>query len=160
MVTSTLNPGVLVKKLINPIVALSTAFFGVQPAEAASKPASSELTCLAQAIHYEARGESREGMQLVGLVVRARVADKRWPNSYCGVVWQKNSKGCQFSWACGARSAFRPSGTVMAVAREVYAGKHAFPKGMNCARYFATTKQPYMGSTMRVGGHIFGCPRH
>jgi spore germination cell wall hydrolase CwlJ-like protein len=146
------------RKVINPIVSFAISFFGVQPAWAGSAPVSNELTCLAQAIHYEARGESREGMKLVGLVVRARVADPRWPNSYCGVVWQRNPKGCQFSWACErSRAAFRPSKEVMAVAREVYAGKHTFPKGMGCVRYFATTKQSWMGKTMRVGDHIFGC---
>lgn len=129
-----------------------------QPALAGKASASSELTCLAQAVFYEARGESQRGKELVALTVRARVADSRWPGSYCGVVWQKSPKGCQFEWACSSRrSAFRPSDEVMRVAREVYAGKHAFPKGMTCIRYFARTHQPWMGKTTKVGNHVFGC---
>lgn len=83
----------------------------------------SEVQCLAENIYFEARAESFSGKAAVGNVTRNRVNDKRWPNTYCGVVTQgpvreswktKQHKNladservyyprkhrCQFSWYC------------------------------------------------------------
>jgi spore germination cell wall hydrolase CwlJ-like protein len=53
---------------------------------------SSELTgdlkCLAGAIYFEARNESLEGQLAVGRVIVARTHSRRFPASYCGVVYQ------------------------------------------------------------------------
>ena len=118
----------------------------------------SEITCLTQAIFYEARGESTEGKILVALVVRARTEDaqSRWPKTICGVVWQRSGKGCQFSWACGHRAAFRPTAEMQQIAQKVYSGALSMPKGFEHVRYFATSRQAYMHATRRVGGHVFG----
>jgi spore germination cell wall hydrolase CwlJ-like protein len=44
-------------------------------------------------------------MQAVGAVVLNRVADPRFPNTVCGVVYQGGEKPpCQFSWWCDGRS--------------------------------------------------------
>lgn len=53
---------------------------------------------LQQAIYYEARGESVEGMISVMSVIknRAKHPSKRWPNSIPAVVKQ----GCEFSYRC------------------------------------------------------------
>jgi spore germination cell wall hydrolase CwlJ-like protein len=61
-----------------------------------------DLTCLAQAVYYEARGESRDGQRAVAEVVLRRVVDGRYPRTVCGVVYQDaGGPGCQFSFACG-----------------------------------------------------------
>lgn len=83
----------------------------------------SEVQCLAENIYFEARAESFSGKAAVGNVTRNRVNDKRWPDTYCGVVTQgpvreswktKQHKNladservyyprkhrCQFSWYC------------------------------------------------------------
>jgi spore germination cell wall hydrolase CwlJ-like protein len=61
-----------------------------------------DLTCLAQAVYYEARGETRDGQRAVAEVVLRRVVDGRWPRTICGVVYQDAGRtGCQFSFACG-----------------------------------------------------------
>lgn len=62
-----------------------------------------ELRCLAQNIYFEARSESRKGKIAVGLVTINRVKAKRFPDSICGVVWQKRRNQneewvAQFSW--------------------------------------------------------------
>lgn len=63
-----------------------------------------ELTCLALNIYHEARGEPLPGMFAVGQVVMNRVESDRFPDTVCGVVWQKkwSSKRkryvAQFSW--------------------------------------------------------------
>ncbi len=50
--------------------------------------------CLALAVYYEARGETVEGQLYVARTVLNRVASPRYPNTVCGVVYQKH----QFSW--------------------------------------------------------------
>lgn len=52
------------------------------------------LTCLAKNIYFEARSESLRGHIAVGLVTINRVADQRFPDTICDVVWQDK----QFSW--------------------------------------------------------------
>ena len=59
---------------------------------------SQELHCLAGAIYFEARNEKLEGQLAVGRVVVARAKSGRFPNSYCGVVYQRS----QFSFIRGA----------------------------------------------------------
>ena len=58
--------------------------------------------CLAQAIYYEARSESRIGQLAVADVVLNRVDDRRYPNTICGVVFEGHTRktGCQFSFTC------------------------------------------------------------
>ena len=61
-----------------------------------------ELKCLATAIYFEARGESRQGQLAVAQVVLNRVKNPAYPNTICGVVYQNRNyrHGCQFSFAC------------------------------------------------------------
>ena len=65
------------------------------PASALAVPYSKQAKCLADNLHYEARGESLAGIRAVASVVLNRVASKRWPDSICRVVYQSK----QFSWA-------------------------------------------------------------
>ena len=62
----------------------------------------SEHKCLAEAVYYEARSESRSGQLAVADVVKNRVKSKHYPNSICGVVYQGAERpfACQFSFAC------------------------------------------------------------
>lgn len=76
-----------------------------------------EIQCLALNIYHEARNESLAGKVAVILVTMNRVADKRFPNTICGVVRQgkhflskRDNKyyphrdRCQFSWYCDGRT--------------------------------------------------------
>lgn len=63
-----------------------------QPAEL-----SRELNCLASAIYHEAKSESLNGQLAVGRVIVARSKSGRFPDSYCGVVFQPS----QFSFVRG-----------------------------------------------------------
>lgn len=56
-----------------------------------------ELNCLAGAVYFEAKSESLNGQLAVGRVVVARSKSGRFPNSYCGVVFQPS----QFSFVQG-----------------------------------------------------------
>ena len=53
-----------------------------------------ELTCVAKNVYFESRGENITNKMYVASVTRNRLEDKRWPNTYCGVVNQRY----QFSW--------------------------------------------------------------
>ena len=46
------------------------------------------LLCLSMAIYHESRGEPILGQMAVAEVIMNRVADKRWPNTVCGVIKQ------------------------------------------------------------------------
>ena len=60
--------------------------------------AEDELHCLAQNVYFESRGESEIGQRAVAWVTLNRVADTRWPDTICGVVWQRVGGVAQFSW--------------------------------------------------------------
>lgn len=76
------------------------------------------IECLTQNIYFESRSQSLAGQLAVGLVTRNRVLDTRFPNTFCGVVyqgptresWKKNGtwypikNRCQFSWYCDGKS--------------------------------------------------------
>jgi hypothetical protein len=62
--------------------------------------AARDLDCLTDAVYYEARGETSRGQQAVATVVLNRVKNPSFPKTVCGVVFQRASGGCQFSFAC------------------------------------------------------------
>ncbi len=59
-----------------------------------------DTQCLAQAVYYEARGESPSGQAAVAQVVLNRVRHPAFPKTICGVVFQHVGDDCQFSFAC------------------------------------------------------------
>lgn len=62
-----------------------------------------EAVCLAQNIYFEAGTESVNGKEAVAAVTLNRVKDARFPKTTCGVVYQNNKRGCQFSWTCDGK---------------------------------------------------------
>lgn len=68
--------------------------------------AAQEQRCLAEAIYFEARGESDEGQAAVAQVVMNRVSSGLYPPTICGVVFQNRHRrnACQFSFACEGRA--------------------------------------------------------
>jgi spore germination cell wall hydrolase CwlJ-like protein len=63
-----------------------------------------DVECLANNIYYEAGRESFEGKLAVAQVTINRTKSHRYPNTICGVVYQKDKINgkllCQFSWVC------------------------------------------------------------
>ncbi len=55
-----------------------------------------DIRIMALNMYHEARGEGRLGMLAVGWVVLNRMADKAYPDTVRGVIYQR----CQFSWVC------------------------------------------------------------
>ncbi|EDL49796.1 cell wall hydrolase [Erythrobacter sp. SD-21] len=58
---------------------------------------SDEMRCLAGAVYFESRGEPLAGQLAVAQVVINRSESSRFPESYCGVVYQR----AQFSFVRG-----------------------------------------------------------
>jgi spore germination cell wall hydrolase CwlJ-like protein len=125
---------------------------------------SRELECLAQAVYYEARGETPSGQAAVAQVVLNRVRHPAFPQSICGVVFQGayNRTGCQFSFACdGSMRRARDLGAwsrARKVATRVMAGTLEGPVGS--ATHFHTVHVspgwgPRLQRVTQVGMHIF-----
>lgn len=58
-----------------------------------------EIRCIADVIYFEARGEPPRGKYGVGYTVLNRMAHHKFPDTACGVIYDRRH-GCQFSWAC------------------------------------------------------------
>ena len=58
--------------------------------------------CLAEALYFEARGETIKGQFAVAEVIMNRVKSGRFPDSVCGVINQGTGKKyqCQFTYTC------------------------------------------------------------
>lgn len=58
--------------------------------------------CLAEALYFEARGETVKGQFAVAEVILNRMASERFPQSVCGVINQGTGKRyqCQFTYTC------------------------------------------------------------
>ena len=122
------------------------------------------LSCLANAIYYEARSESDAGQRAVAQVVLNRARHPAFPASVCGVVYQGSQRrtGCQFSFTCDGSMRRRPFGGSWGKAREIaaaaLAGEVYAPVG-NATHYHTTAILPYWAPSLKraavIGAHIF-----
>ena len=64
--------------------------------------------CLANAIYFEARGETLRGQYAVAEVILNRVASRAYPNNVCAVVSQGSARrnACQFSYMCDGKAEY------------------------------------------------------
>lgn len=126
-----------------------------------SQPQSSdlprELNCLAGAIYFEAKSESLSGQLAVGRVIVARSKSGRFPNSYCGVVFQPS----QFSFVRGGGMPGIARGSqqwrnAVAIAQIAHAGAWRSP--VEGALYFHAAHVSPAWRLARVGrieNHVF-----
>ncbi|OYU18369.1 MAG: cell wall hydrolase [Rhodobacteraceae bacterium PARR1] len=82
------------------LIGYDMAFLAAQPAPSGD----AQWECLRKAIYFEARGESIKGQFAVAEVILNRADSGRYPATVCGVVGQRNSGGCQFSYTCDGRA--------------------------------------------------------
>lgn len=122
-----------------------------------------DLECLADAVYYEARGESARGQAAVAQVVMNRVKHPAFPKSVCAVVFQGAGRsGCQFSFACDGSMKRRRETLAWNRARDV-AGRAlsgALRAEIGSATHFHTTAvspawAPQMLRVANVGTHVF-----
>jgi len=118
---------------------------------------SGELSCLAGAIYFEAKGESLAGQLAVGKVIIARAKSGRFPASYCGVVYQPS----QFSFVRGrTMPTINKSGRAWAEAAKIAQIAHfdAWDSPVEGALFFhAARVSPGWRLTRmaRVDNHVF-----
>jgi spore germination cell wall hydrolase CwlJ-like protein len=122
------------------------------------------VTCLAQAIYYEAAGEGVDGGRAVAQVVLNRLRHPGYPSTVCGVVYEGADRlsGCQFSFACDGSMQRVPIPWLWVRSREIaekaLAGDVFAPIG-HATHYHADYVLPYwadsLDKTIQVGRHIF-----
>jgi len=127
-----------------------------------------EMRCLALNIYFEARSEPIDGQLAVAFVTINRMQSRRYPNSICGVVWQKR----QFSWTHDGKSdrprEQRAWRRAQKIARFIFTKYLALPEQVrrtmdrtNGALHYYAPKlaNPYWARakevTFAVGGHVF-----
>jgi hypothetical protein len=122
------------------------------------------LTCMAQAIYFEARSESQVGQEAVAQVVMNRTRMAQFPATVCGVVYQgaERATGCQFTFVCDgslrAPSDVEAWGRAVDIARKVLAGFICKP-AIYATHYHAAWMTPYWAGSLtrigQIGGQIF-----
>jgi hypothetical protein len=155
-------------------IALNTSVpFSTAPIPAASPfilPASGgqdrdrAVGCLAQAIYYEAGGDTLDDQRAVAQVVLNRLRHPLFPKTVCGVVFQgaQLRTGCQFTFTCdGSINRVPEAGAwarSRAIAAEALNGAVFAPVGY-ATHFHAPWVAPYWAPTLekivQVGGHLF-----
>jgi len=122
------------------------------------------LTCLTQAVYYEAASEPDAGQRAVAQVVLNRVAHPAFPKTVCGVVYQGSDRptGCQFTFTCDGALARMPNRLFWEraenVARAALAGYVYSPIGL-ATHYHTIAIHPYWADSLAylgtIGAHRF-----
>lgn len=99
--------------------------------------------CLTEALYFEARGESAEGLFAVAEVILNRVDSARYPGTVCDVVNQGTGKrhACQFSYTCDGRpEEVRDQGAWQRVGKVARAMLDGAPRGLTDGALFYHTR--------------------
>lgn len=120
----------------------------------ASQASPNQVTCMAQAIYHESRGQSKQCQSMVADVIINRIEHPRYPSTVCGVVHQRG----QFSWVGkGYRISDKKSYAEAQVIanlkyREMQTGTH---RDMTHNSHYFTTGKRLGKVKTRCGGHVF-----
>ncbi len=124
--------------------------------------------CLANAVYFEARGESVRGQIAVAQVVMNRVFSPIYTNNVCEVVYQNANRhnACQFTFACDGIPDIvtEPDAWARAqrIARDMLDGKLWMPEVAKATHYHAYWVHPdwvnEMKKIYKLGVHTFYRP--
>lgn len=120
-----------------------------------------EISCIAQAIYFEARGTSLEGQAAVGQVIRNRVYSNKFPTTYCSVVYEPS----QFTWTKHKSLKIKNKKAwdkAVKIAEITY--YQGWPEDLtNGSLYFHSGSPPYWAKsfekTKKIDGHKFYKPK-
>lgn len=139
---------------------LSRDWVDAQPAASGG----AELKCLAEALYFEARGETVKGQFAVAEVIMNRMKSARFPSTACDVINQGTGRKyrCQFSYTCDglAETISEPVAyeRVAKVARAVLDG-NVPDLTRGATHYHTTAVRPNWSKvyvkTAAIGDHIF-----
>ncbi len=148
------------KGVEQPDFSYSKAWLDEQPQAAGDE----NFRCLAEALYFEARGESIRGQFAVAEVILNRVESGRFPDSLCGVINQGTGKKyqCQFTYTCDGKKEIinekRAFERVSKVARAAIDGV-ADEMTSGATHYHTKAVRPSWSrvykETARIGVHIF-----
>ncbi len=121
------------------------------------------LTCLSQAVYYEAGSELVQGQRAVAQVVLNRVRHPAFPKSVCGVVYQGAGTGtCQFSFICNGAlnraptpNVWREAEAVSLAALSGYVEPSVGEATHYHADYVTPRWAPLLAKVRAIGQHIF-----
>ncbi|HBM58863.1 MAG TPA: cell wall hydrolase [Citreicella sp.] len=155
------------QRLVTPASAANGRGLSYDAGWLASQPRASggpQLHCLAEALYFEARGETLKGQFAVAEVIMNRVDSPRFPSTVCAVVKQGTGRkhACQFSYTCDGQpeQIHEPAAweRVSKVAQAVLSGApRALTKGATF--YHTTAVRPSWSRaftrTAEIGEHLF-----
>ena len=130
----------------------------------ASEAGQRAVSCLTEAVYYEAATETRDGKEAVAQVILNRVRHPSFPKSVCGVVYQGVGSGaaCQFSFACDGSTARQPVPDLWRSAEAVAAAAlsgHVATRAGASTHYHAGWARPYWRASLvetgRIGTQVF-----
>lgn len=152
---------------ISAAVGIVTTFALLLGTVHANKVEQQNLACLALNVYFEARGEPEAGRYAVAEVTMNRVVSRRYPNTVCSVVYDKNWDVLRrryvsaFSWT-EFKTRPEPAGAewlrAREIAAEVYFGQRA-PRLSGATHYHADYIKPSWSRNQtpvaRIGNHVF-----
>jgi hypothetical protein len=135
----------------------------VTPAQPFRLSAQRDVDCLADAVYYEARGETLDGQAAIAQVVLNRVRHPAFPKSVCGVVFQgAAADNCQFSFACNGAMRRPRDGAAWARSEQIAARALAgsvMPQVGEATHFHVAGVSPGWGPNLarvaQVGLHVF-----
>ncbi len=122
------------------------------------------LTCLTQAVYFEAASEPDGGQRAVAQVVLNRMAHPSYPKSVCGVVFQGSERttGCQFSFTCDGALRRKPVALFWKRAEDVARaalGGYVYAPVSVSTHYHTFAVHPYWADSLnfigQIGAHRF-----
>ena len=142
-------------------VTYSRQWIDAQPALPGADRENAEWSCLAEALYFEARGESVKGQFAVAEVILNRVKSASYPDTVCGVVKQRGGGGCQFSYVCRGTTKMREKGARDLAGRIARAMLDGAPRILtDGATHFHTrgvkpSWSKRFARTASIGAHLF-----
>lgn len=120
-------------------ITYSRSWIAAQP----NAKGNAQWACLAEALYFEARGESVKGQFAVAEVILNRVDSSKFPNSVCSVVKQGTGRkyACQFTYTCdGYKDVIREKGAYANVAKVARAMLDGAPRPLTKGATYYHTK--------------------
>ncbi|MEX0304891.1 MAG: cell wall hydrolase [Leisingera sp.] len=123
-----------------------------------------QFACLAEALYFEARGETVKGQFAVAEVILNRVRSAQFPNTLCGVIKQGTGRKyqCQFTYTCdGHKEVVHEKKAYQRVAKVARAALDGLKTELTegATYYHTTAVKPRWSrtftNTARIGVHLF-----
>ncbi|WP_254604145.1 cell wall hydrolase [Leisingera sp. ANG59] len=123
-----------------------------------------QFACLAEALYFEARGETVKGQFAVAEVILNRVQSEQFPDTPCGVINQGTGRKyqCQFTYTCdGHKEVIREKKAYQRVAKVARAALDGLKSELTegATYYHTTAVRPRWSrtftNTTRIGVHLF-----